>query len=379
MNKQVWIWACAAVAAAIGCGCSKTAESETGKKKDRGPVPVRTARVERRDISETLLFTGELESPLSVEVKPKIQGRLEKLELESGRPTTEGADVTEGEVIAEIDRRELEAQVALAEAQAKQADVALADRERERRRIEALFAEEVATEQARDAAVTAHESAKASLAQAQAQLQLAKVNLDETNIRAPMDGVVAERRADPGAMVGPSAAIVKIAQMDPLRLMLAIPARLLPMLEEGRTRVSVATDVWPDRETECAVARIFPEADPATRTVRAEVQLENPKKDGAWPLRPGMYATAKLTLATSPGALAVPAAAVIRALDRQLVFTIRDEVARSTDVKTGIRDGAYIEILEGLAEGDEYVAMGQNKLTDGAAIERVAPAADPAE
>jgi len=328
--------------------------------------------VERRDISEVLLFTGELESPLAVEVKPKIQGRLEKLELEGGEPTTEGAEVKAGEVIAELDRRELEAQVALAEAQARQAEVTLADRERERRRLEALFAEEVATEQARDAAVTAHESARAAEAQARAQLELAKVNLDETRIRAPMDGVVMERRADPGAMVGPSAAIVRIAQMNPLRLMLAIPARLLPMLEEGQTRVAVSTDVWTDREVDGTLARVFPEADPATRTVRAEVHLDNAKTNGSWPLRPGMYATARLTLATSPGALAVPASSVIRVLDRQLVFRVENNTARAADVKTGLRDGAYIEILEGLSDGDEYVVMGQNKLTDGAPIERVA-------
>lgn len=377
MRKQVLVWLVAAVASGLAGGCSQAADNG-GKKKERGPVAVRTAFVERRDISETLLFTGELESPLAVEVKPKIQGRLEKLELPGGGPTTEGAEVKRGDVIAEIDRRELDAQVALAEAQARQAEVATADRERERQRLEALFAEEVATEQARDAAVTAHESAQASLAQAQAQLKLAKVNLDETKIRAPMDGVVAERRADPGAMVGPAVAIVRIAQMDPLRLLLAIPARLLPMLEEGRTRIAVATDVWPEREVDGALARIFPEADPATRTVRAEVLLENPKQDGGWPLRPGMYATARLTLASSPGALTVPAAAVIRVLDRQLVFTVRDGVARATPVKTGIRDGAFVEILEGLAAGDEYVAMGQNKLTDGASIERV-QAAEPAE
>ncbi|NCA81308.1 MAG: efflux RND transporter periplasmic adaptor subunit [Opitutae bacterium] len=370
----------AGLAAALAVGCSKPAEQDNGKpQKGRGPVAVRTARVERRDLSETMLFTGELESPVSVEVKPKIQGRLEKMELEDGLPTTEGAVAKRGETIAEIDRRELDAQMALAEAQARQAEVALADRERERRRLEALFAEEVATEQARDAAVTAHESAKAALAQAQAQRKLAKVNLDETNIRAPMDGVVTDRHADPGAMVGPSAPIVRMAQMDPLRLMLAIPARLLPMLEEGRTPVSVATDVLPGRAFDCTVARIFPAADPATRTVRAEVLLANPRAAGGWPLRPGMYATAKLTLATSPGALAVPAAAVIRVLDRQLVYVVRDGVARAATVQTGVRDGIDVEILAGLAEGDEYVAMGQNKLTDGAAIERVGEFGAPAE
>ena len=371
MKKNLLLYAALVIALAPGCA-KKPAESGSGPKAGRGPVPVRTALVERRDISEVLLFTGELESPLAVEVKPKIQGRLEKLALEGGEPTTEGAEVKAGEVIAELDRRELEAQVALAEAQARQAEVTLADRERERRRLEALFAEEVATEQARDAAVTAHESARAAEAQARAQLELAKVNLDETRIRAPMDGVVMERRADPGAMVGPSAAIVRIAQMNPLRLMLAIPARLLPMLEEGQTRVAVSTDVWTDREVDGTLARVFPEADPATRTVRAEVHLDNAKTNGSWPLRPGMYATARLTLATSPGALAVPASSVIRVLDRQLVFRVENNTARAADVKTGLRDGAYIEILEGLSDGDEYVVMGQNKLTDGAPIERVA-------
>ena len=371
MKKSMWLVAALGIALAPGCA-KKTAESGKPAKAGRGPVPVRTAVVERRDLSEVLRFTGELESPLSVEVKPKIPGRLERLALADGRTVTEGTEVKAGEVIAELDRRELEAQVALAEAQVQQAEVTLADRERERGRLEALFAEAVATEQARDAGVTAHESARAALAQARARLDLAKVNLDETRIRAPMDGVVMERRADPGAMVGPSAAIVRIAQMDPLRLMLAVPARLLPMLEEGQTRVAVATDVWPDREVAGTVARVFPEADPATRTVRAEVHLGNVKTNGSWPLRPGMYATARLTLATSSGARVVPAASVIRVLDRQLVFQVEGNTARAVDVKTGLRDGAFIEILEGLTDGEEYVVMGQNKLTDGAAIERVA-------
>ena len=373
MNKRFGVLACAVLAAAAVAGCSKKPAKTNGRPgAGRGPVAVRTAFVERRDIAEVLLFTGELESPLAVEVKPKIQGRLVKLALADGRAVTEGVEVKGGEVIAELDRRELEAQVALAEAQARQAEVTLADRERERGRLEALYAEEVATEQARDAAVTAHEGARAALAQARAQLDLAKVNLDEASLRAPMDGVVMERRADPGSMVGPSAAIVRIAQMDPLRLMLAIPARLLPMLEEGETRVAVSADVWSGREEAGTVARVFPEADPATRTVRAEVHLSNAKANGAWPLRPGMYATARLTLATSPGALAVPAAAVIRVLDRQLVFKAEGGEVRAADVTTGLRDGAYIEILRGLEEGDEYVVMGQNKLTDGARIERVA-------
>ena len=372
MKTRLGILLAAALVAGWAAGCSKPDANNTGRK-GRGPVPVRTAVVERRDLAETLWFTGELESRLAVEIKPKIQGRLEKFDLR------EGAEVAAGDVLAEIDARDAEAQVALAEAQAVQAQVALAERKRERRRLETLFAEDVATEQARDAAVAAHESARAALAQAQAQLKLAQVNLDETKIRAPMAGVVAARHADPAAMVGPASAILKIVQMDPLRLMLAVPARLLPALAEGQTPIAVSTDVWPGRERECRLARIHPEVDAATRTVRAEVLLSNPKEGGGWPLRPGMYATAKLVVATRPNAPAVPAAAVIRVLDRQVVFTVADGVARATQVRTGIRAGEFVEIANGLAEGAEYVVMGQNKLTDGAAIERVQAAAEPAE
>lgn len=374
-------WLCGIWAAGVACGlesgCSRATEAPGASAKKMAPVAVRTAIAERRDISETLLFTGELESPLSVEVVSKAQGRIERLDV------AEGSEVRRGQVIAEIDRRELQAREALAEAQVRQADVTAADRARERRRIEALFGENVATEQARDAIVTAHETALAALAQAQAQLDLARVNLDETALTAPMDGVVAARQADPGAMAGPGTPVARIVQMDPLRLMLAIPARLLPMLEEGKTEVAISTDAQPDGARTGKLARIFPTVDVATRTVRAEVALPNPKENGAWALRPGMYATARLTLATSPGALVVPASSVVRALDRKLVFVVREDAARATDVVTGIRDGADLEIVDGLAEGDEYVAMGQNKLTDGAPIERVgafgAPAAEAAK
>jgi RND family efflux transporter MFP subunit len=366
------------LAAALAAGCSKPAETNEGRK-DRGPVAVRTARVERRDISEILRFTGEIESPLSVQVVPKVPGRLEALALASGAEATEGVEVKQGEVLARIDSRDWAAHVALAEAQMRQAEVTAADRERERGRLEALFTDEVATEQARDAAVTAHDSAQAALAQARAQLELAKVNLDETVLRAPMDGVVAARHVDPGAMVGPGTPIVQIAQMDPLRLMVAVPARLLPLLEAGRTWIEVESDVYPGKTFSATVNRIFPAVDPATRTLRVEVLLENPKEHGGWRFRPGMYATAQLTLATSPGALTVPATAVVRVLGRKLVFVVRDGRVVAAEVRTGIRSGADIEIAEGLSEGDEFVVMGQNKLTDGAAIERVAAVDEAAE
>ncbi len=355
-----------------GCGASDNAEKASGKKgRKMLPVAVRTAVATPGTIAEKLHFTGELTSPLEVLIAAQAQGRLDKLELPGGQETTEGVEVRRGEVIAEVDHRDLEAQLALARAQVRQSEAALADKTRERRRLEALFAAEVATEQARDAAVAAHESAEAALEQARAQEQLAQVRLDESYIRAPMDGVVAERFVDPGAMVGPTTPILRLVRMSPLRLTIALPARLLPVLREGETPVEVQTDVHPKRIFRCKVHRIFPTVDTRTRTAQVEILLENERDNGQWLLRPGMYATAEIGMALREDALMVPAFSVIRVLDRQIVFVVDGDTARAKEVTVGIRGGDQVEILAGLDPGDEYVVMGQNKLTDGVKVERV--------
>jgi RND family efflux transporter MFP subunit len=347
------------------------------------PVAVRTAVAVPSDIDEVLSFTGELESLRTVEVASKLSGRLEKLYATiDGRkvPLLEGTAVTNGQHLGVLDTGELEAQVSLAGAQVQSAEVTLAEKERERRRIEALFAEEVATEQARDAAATAHESAKAALAQAQAQLQLARVNLENAFIVSPMDGVVARRYVDPGSMLTASTPVVRIVEMTPLKLVLAVPDRLLSTIRAGQTAVTVALDAVPGRTFDCTVSRVWPTVDAATRTATAEVLLDNERtENGDWLLRPGMYATASLTLVSRKDVLAVPASAVTRVFDRKVLFVVDGEgTAHARDVATGIRSGERVEILSGLAAGEEYVVMGQNKLTDGVPVARVGAAASAA-
>ena len=366
-----------------GCGEEKGAPGAGKEQAEALPVAVRTAVAERQDIREVLEFTGDVESPLSVEVCAKASGRLETLELRRGKgkgqkaiPVEEGVEVRKGEILGEVDHALLEAQVAVAGAQVQAAEVQLEDKDRENRRKESLYKEDVATQQQRDAAETAFKSAQASLAQAQAQLRLARVNLEEAFVRAPMDGVVVKRYVDPGAMVGSSAPVVRLAQLDPLRLMLAVPSRMLPLLKAGETPVEVRLEGAGERPFDCTVSRIFPSVDPATRTATVEVLLGNPAdaegRRAAWP---GMYATASVSLQSKTGALTVPSEAVVRVLERQVLFVVGgDGRAAARDVVTGIRSGGRVEIVSGLAEGEEYVVMGQNKLTDGARVERVGDA-----
>ncbi|MBQ9345205.1 MAG: efflux RND transporter periplasmic adaptor subunit [Kiritimatiellae bacterium] len=375
MKRTALALARALLAAAIlgsSAACMKSDEAQTGG--EMQPVAVRTATAAPSDIRELFEFTGDLESPLSVNLASKAAGRLDKVVLRKGQAVTEGVEVKKGQTVAEVAHDELEAQVSLAGAQVRAAEVSLADKDRERRRIEALYAENVSTEQARDAAVTAFESAQATLAQAQASLRLAQVNLDEAFVKAPMDGVVTARHLDPGAMVSSSTPILTMAQMTPLRLMLAVPARMLPMLTPGQTEVSIRLDGVGDRTFVATLSRIFPTVDTTTRTAQVEVLLDNERTpDGSWLMRPGMYATASMQIAARAGVLTVPASALIRVLDHQILFVVNADghTVRAQTVETGLRDNDRVEIVSGLAANEEYIVMGQNKLTDGAPIERV--------
>lgn len=363
-------------------GACGGASTENGPQ-EAPPVAIRTAVAETQDISEYLEFTGDVESPLSVEIISKTSGRLEKLELVKGKksiPVVEGLEVKQGDQIAEVDHEVLAAEVALAGAQVQAAEVTLEEKDRENRRMESLYKEDVATEQQRDTALTEFKSAQAAVAQAQAQLRLARANLAEAFIHAPMDGVVVKRHVDPGAMVGASTPIVMLEQMTPLRLMLSIPARMLPLLQAGETPVEVRLEGGGDRVFQCKVTRIFPVVNTSTRTATVEVRLDNTKDaTGRWAIYPGMYATATLRLSSREQVITMPASALVRVLDKQIAFVVDGTIARAREVTTGIRNGDRVEIVSGIAAGEEYVVMGQNKLTDGVRVERVIDRAHPAD
>lgn len=355
-------------------------------------IPVRVEPVSRVTLRQVLVLNGNLEPLLQVDLKPKISGRLSRLGNEAGGLIEEGTPVKAGDIVAVLDHRDLDAQaaaaaaaVATAEAGVLAAQAAYADTRRERQRAENLLAKGSATEQSRDRAATADDRAAAALVQAKAQLdqaragaQSAEVTRTEATLRAPFDGLVSAKYADPGALVSPAAPLLRIVSAD-LRILVALPTRHLPALASGRATAEVGVDVWPDRTFPAAIRAVFPEVNEATRTATVELRVPvDPTGKQGPPLKAGMYATIRIVLDTHDNALAVPADAIIRVRERSLVYLARDNKAVSRDVKPGLRDGVQVEILEGLAEGDPLVVSGQQRLTDGTAVDVRAASADAA-
>jgi RND family efflux transporter MFP subunit len=378
-----------ALAAAIAFGARhgyRLAEKKANppsEKKGRDAVPVNTAPVQTGCVTNAIKLTGSLEATRTVDVTPKIAGRLERLALDDGTPVLEGLAVTNRQVIAVIDHRDIEAHlaqskaaVATARAAIETARVVLKDRDRERKRMEKLFAEGSTTEQQRDLAVTAYEQAVTGLAQSEAQfvqtqtaVDVIDVNLTEAFIHAPMDGVVSAKYVDPGAMVNATTRIVQVIPMDELKFLVAIPGPYLHLLTAGKTAVAIYSDAVPGRTFTGLIARIHPSVDPVTRTATVEVRIENERNAaGEWLLRPGLYAEGRIILDVKRGAVTLPADVVLRRGARFLAFVVKDGKAETRELTVGARDGNTLEIMDGLRAGEQVVIMGQHRLTDGVAV-----------
>jgi len=342
---------------------------DKGSKSDTQDITLKvvTQTIGTANLDETIPVTGSFDPLISVEIVPEVSGQLQQLRLANGTPVDVGVAVKEGEVIAVINHDIYLAQLAECQAALEAGKVALAEAEREKKRMVALYEGGSATEQSKDKAVTAADLAAAQLKQAQAALDMAKVNVDKATIKAPVTGVVSKKYVDEGNMVGPSAPLVRIVQMDTLKVLGGVSERYLPKLVPGKTQVQIKTDAYPEDEFEGTVYRVGVAVDAITRT--GEVEIRVPNTDGK--LKPGMFA--RMTIATSQreNAVVVLDSSLIRTGEETYVFVVNNGKTHRCKVKLGLSQGQFHEVLEGVSAGDMVVTHGQTQLKDGQIVEVV--------
>jgi RND family efflux transporter MFP subunit len=317
------------------------------------------------NIAETIAVTGTFEALTSVEIIPEISGRLEQLRLPDGTLVDVGVAVKAGEVIAVIDHEIHLAQLAECQANLDAREVALADAEREKKRIVALYEGGSATEQNKDKAVTAAELAAASVKQAEAALATIKVTLRKANIEAPIAGVVSKKYVDEGNMVGPTTPLVRIVQIETLKVLGGVSERYLRQLVPGETAVHIKTDAYPEDEFEGVVYRVGVAVDTVTRTGEVEIRVPNPDIR----LKPGMFARMTIVARQRENVVVVPDSALLREQDNVYVFVANGNKAHRQRVKVGLSQREYYEVLEGLSVGDMVITHGQRQLEDGQMVE----------
>lgn len=342
--------ASAAALVAAGCGGGETSVRATAAS------PVEAAAAWTDTLSVTVEAVGSLEANARVEVKPEASGKVSEILFR------EGDTVRAGQVLVRLDRNKLTAELQAARAGVTRARAEAENLGRQLRRNDSLLARGAISEQAYDDLETQYNTARAGLEQAEANLALAREELEDATIRAPFDGRVGARTFDPGDYLSVGTPMFTIVNDDPLEIRFSVPERYLNQLEHG-SPVTVRVRSEPGRTFSGEVDFISPYVDPANRTVALRALIPNPSSR----LRPGQFGNVQLQLEERPAVL-VPEAAVLSRQQGSTVFRVRGGVADPVTVELGLRRQGVVEILSGVSEGDTVVVAGQQRLREGTEV-----------
>lgn len=338
-----------------------------------GPAPMRLAAGDWVEASvqglvEELEFGGPVEAVRRATVKARLAAELLRLDVREGEP------VRAGQVLGQLDDRDARLRLRQAEEQAAQAQAQLDIAARNLANNQALVDQGFISRHALDTSRSNREAAQATLLAARAAADLARRQVADAVLRAPLDGEVQERLAEPGERLAVDARILEIVDRSRLELAAALPPQAVPGLQAGAP-AEVRLDGL-ERPLAARLLRLNPGADPTTRAVTAYLGLP---ADPA--LRPGLYARGRLRLARHE-VLALPRDAVRQ--DRHPPYALAVDAAGQVQARTlvlgrqGRREGGdgqpWVEILEGLRAGETVLAGRVGMPAPGQRVLREAPA-----
>ncbi|MDD5677999.1 MAG: efflux RND transporter periplasmic adaptor subunit [Kiritimatiellae bacterium] len=289
------------------------------------PPNAKLFTVKQESIAPRVDVVGTVASGVKVNLSARIPAYVKEVFVSAGSP------VKKGQQLITLDDREIKEQVTAAEAQFKQAET-------EFNRARQLFDNKATTEQALTAAQSMFTAARA-------QWDRSKIMLTYAQITSPMDGVVTDRRIEPGDMANPGQVLLAIYDPANMQLEVPVPARLLAKLPVGQA-VEVTLD-RPATNFQGRVRQIVSEIDPLSRTQLVKVHIEGPSSD----VLPGTFG--RLWVADDiRQTIVIPASAIYSVGQIELVQVVRDQRAMRRAVRSGPKHGASVEILSGLDAGD---------------------------
>jgi membrane fusion protein (multidrug efflux system) len=310
------------------------------------------------DLDDRIEATGELVSPNHAMIAAEVGGRVTALFIDEGKPAQGGQRVLE----VDPERRELELRGARASNAESQAG--LADQKRAAERVASLFKSNVASKAQLDTAETQLELARSRADGAAARLGEAERARRDAEVKAPFDGLIAQRFVSVGEFVQPGTRLFELVALDPIEVEFRVAEVDSSRVRAGQV-VGVRVAPFPDEVFQATVTLVSPMIDPASRTLRVKGTLANP--DGR--LKPGLFARADLGVSHREGVLMIPEEAILQRSDGQVVFRLAgaDRVERR-NVHTGVYKDGRVEVIEGLAPGDHVVTRGHIGLVDGSVV-----------
>jgi membrane fusion protein, multidrug efflux system len=317
-----------------------------GPKPARGGFaqPVVTAAAIEEDVTPVLSAVGTLRANDDVILRPEVAGRVAAIRFE------EGQAVRRGQPLVRLD-------ASLWQAEADKAHAAAELARRNFARVRELQEQSLASGRDRD-------NAQAELDASAAELAVTEARLQKATIAAPFDGVAGLRKVSVGDYVAPGQDLVRIVDLDPLKVDFELPETALPAIGTARN-VEVSVTAVPGLRLSGEVYAVEPAVTDAGRNLLLRARLANP--DGR--LKPGLFARVQLQTGVRIRGITVPEAAIVPSSAGTVVFRAAGDHAESVPVTLGERRNGRVQVLAGVAAGDAIVVAGQEKLHDGAPIQ----------
>jgi len=370
-EQRVWAAAFVALAAMTTAACGSGSVSQAAEAP--APLPaVAVVRAAAGTLESAIDISGNLAPETRVDVRPKLGGTIDKMLVQLGDRVSEGA------VLATLDRREIDAQIDAAAATVNVAraglDAAVAGLDNaalEVSRARNLYEKGALPKQRLDAADTQHRAAQAqrdlanaNVAQAEATLRRAREVQRDATLRSPVTGVIVARNFDAGSLVGPGndKPVVAVADLRTLKLEAGVSEQDAGRLKVG-SLVRVTVSARPGDVYEGTLAAIAPEVDPKNRHFQIQVRVDNRTQA----LLSGMYATAHIVVARAEG-LIVPREAVFDRNGARSVYRVDGDRISIVAATEGLSDGTRTVLLSGVKAGDMIVADGRRDVTEGARV-----------
>jgi RND family efflux transporter MFP subunit len=336
-----------------GCGAKTKTVQEAGETS----VPVEVEEACLGSVEVTGSFTGVLEPEMVVGVVHKMGGKVSEVKVKDGDKVKEGA------LLIRLDSAELSAQAAQAEAGLQLAKVNLDAAASALEDMRILYEEDIVSHQQFEQAETQYKLSEAQQAQAAAMLQLIRTQLDDTLITAPISGTTSGVTINPGEMVAPGMPVVTINKLNTMEVHVELTEKDVGRVAQGQ-KVSVFVSAADPDPLEGEIILISPVADPRTKTFRMKVAL--PNESGH--LKAGMTAVIELIIAEEKDTLVIPVEAVLTQQGRQVVYVIDGDLAQSRPVTLGLENGTLVSVLEGVSPGEQVVVSGQHYLEEGSRV-----------
>jgi len=353
--------------AALGFVKFKQIQTAVGQAAAFQPPPeaVTTIVARQEQWPATLNAIGTMTAMQGVTVSADLPGTVNRIGFDSGKAARKG------EVLALLDTRQEQAQLAALEAQR---DLARLNFDR----MQGLLNERVVSRAEFDTATAEHRQTEARVGEIRA-------TIERKTIRAPFSGILGIRQINVGQYLSAGDAVVNLQSLNPIYVQFGVPQQEAGQIRAGRA-VRIAADGMPGVEFMGRVSAIDSVVDQATRNVQVQATLANP--DGK--LRPGMFVQTEVILGAARAVVSLPASAISYAPFGDSVFVVTDlkdangksyKGVRQQFVKLGASRGDQVAVVSGINPGDEVVTSGVFKLRNGAAVvvnNKVRPANNPA-